>query len=253
MLFLEHDFLVGAQWFEVTVCFVPSHELQFYSQCAKSSSSTKKRKEIQRTLQTARMAYRTPSASLSGNGSTSFQSASKVPDEEGIQFEIEPAYQRFIDTCPSAKATEREVMNWIKSWFDASGAFITDIGLQLFLNQIKLSGYLLHNVRYKETLFDYLDQDCNKCKDGQVPLYSEEVMKLLVDYIWVARGEKKRTDQENWAGSVLDANKNSGSKDRDVPQVKISEIGSRSPYKEVSLLQRVKRVFSPKVRNIPEY
>lgn len=194
------------------------------------------------------MASQTLCTSISSNDSASFQS---INEEEDIQFEVESVYQGFVDTCPTSKATPKEVSDWIRSWFDVSGAFISDVGLQIFLNQIELSGFLLHNVQNKKTLFDYLDEDCNKCRDGRIPLYTEEVMQLLVCYIWFAREEKVRRDQDRLACTALKEKKNNGYKGKDTTGININEIASRSPYKESSPGQKVQRLISPMVRTIP--
>jgi hypothetical protein len=105
--------------------------------------------------------------------------------QENPRFEIEPAYQQFIDAFPPITSSDNEVRKWIRNWFGISGVFASDVALPVFLREISLPGQILHRVQSKKTIFVYLDQ-CSRCQDGKDGLYNAEILDLLADYMWVA-------------------------------------------------------------------
>ncbi|RDL35469.1 uncharacterized protein BP5553_07400 [Venustampulla echinocandica] len=81
--------------------------------------------------------------------------------------EYNPAYMPFIDSLPPDGTDKDKVRLWLRTWFEFSDIFASDIGVDKFLDTIPLTGRELI-IAKSYPLWSYLQSGNEICHDGKI-------------------------------------------------------------------------------------
>ena len=91
----------------------------------------------------------------------------------------DPAYNTFLDCFPcSAYINERDVRRWLRSWFGVSDMFDSDMGLDVYMRRIKLTGRWIQKMRKRDLIW-YLAK-CNRYAEELAPCKCTQVEEYIM-------------------------------------------------------------------------